>query len=63
MNIYIHKILPLIASPLFLIFLIIFCGIIFNSKKINIIGIIILIFCYVISIHQKNYYSVYFKLR
>tara|TARA_Y100000768_G_scaffold346226_1_gene293634 strand:- start:3595 stop:4341 length:747 start_codon:yes stop_codon:yes gene_type:complete len=45
MNIYFHKILPLIVSPLFLIFLIIFCGIIFNSKKINIIGIIILIFC------------------
>jgi uncharacterized SAM-binding protein YcdF (DUF218 family) len=45
MNIYFHKILPLIVSPLFLVIFIFFCGIIFRSKKMNIMGIAILIFC------------------
>jgi uncharacterized SAM-binding protein YcdF (DUF218 family) len=43
--IYLNKILPLIFSPLFLIISIIILGIIFKSKKINLIGIIVLIFC------------------
>ena len=44
MNIYLHKFLPLIVSPLFLIFFIFFCGIIFKSRKIIIVGIVTLIF-------------------
>ena len=43
--IYLHKILPLIASPLFLIIFLIILGMIFKSKKITLFGIIILIFC------------------
>lgn len=43
--IYLHKILPLIFSPLFLIIFLIIFGIIINSKKTSLIGIIILIFC------------------
>ena len=42
--IYLHKILPLIASPLFLIIFLITLGTIFKSKKISLLGIIILIF-------------------
>ena len=43
--IYLHKILPLIFSPLFFIIFLIIFGIIINSKKTSFIGIIILIFC------------------
>ena len=43
--IYLHKILPLIFSPFFLIIFLIIFGIIINSKKTSFIGIIILIFC------------------
>jgi uncharacterized SAM-binding protein YcdF (DUF218 family) len=43
--IYLHKILPLIISPLFFIILIISFGIIFKSKKISFLGIVILIIC------------------
>jgi len=43
--IYLHKILPLIASPLFLIFFLIILGIIIKSKKITLFGAVILIFC------------------
>ena len=43
--IYLHKILPLIASPLFLIIFLIILGTIFKSKKITLFGIVILIFC------------------
>ena len=43
--IYLHKILPLITSPLFLIIFLIILGMIFKSKKITLFGIIILIFC------------------
>ena len=42
--IYLHKILPLIFSPLFFIMGLIILGSIIGSKKINIIGIAILIF-------------------
>ena len=38
MNIYIHKILPLIVSPLFLVFFLLLCGVIFKSRKIIILG-------------------------
>ena len=43
--IYLHKILPLIASPLFLIIFFIILGMIFKSKKITLFGVVILIFC------------------
>ena len=43
--IYLHKILPLIASPLFLIIFLIILGTIIKSKKITLFGIVILIFC------------------
>lgn len=43
--IYLHKILPLIFSPLFLIIFLIVFGLVINSKKISLFGILILIFC------------------
>ena len=43
--IYLHKILPLIFSPLMLIMVLIIFGVIINSKKISLIGIFILIVC------------------
>ena len=43
--IYLHKILPLFASPLFLIFFLIILGTIIKSKKITLFGVVILIFC------------------
>ena len=43
--IYLNKILPLIFSPLFIVIFLIILGIIFKSRKINLIVIIILIFC------------------
>ena len=43
--IYLHKILPLIVSPLFLIIFLIILGTIIKSKKITLFGIVILIFC------------------
>lgn len=42
--IYIHKVLSIILSPLFLVLTLIIFGIYFRSKKISFIGIIILIF-------------------
>lgn len=45
MMIYLHKILPLIFSPLILIIILIIWGLIFESKKISYFGIIILITC------------------
>ena len=43
--IYLHKILPLIVSPLFFVLILITLGIFFRSKKISLFGIAILIFC------------------
>ena len=43
--IYLHKIFPLIFSPLMLIIVLIIFGVIINSKKISLIGIFILIIC------------------
>ena len=43
--IYLHKIIALIASPLSLIIFLIILGIIFKSRKINLLAVIILIFC------------------
>ena len=43
--IYLHKILPLIFSPLMLIIVLIIFGVIINSKKISLSGVFILIVC------------------
>ena len=43
MSIYLHKILPLIVSPLFLYLFLIFYGITFKSRRILIIGTLTLI--------------------
>ena len=43
--IYLHKILPLLISPLLIVLIIILIGTIFKSKKINLLGLLILIFC------------------
>ena len=51
--IYLHKILPLIFSPLILIIILIVWGLIFGSKKISSSGIIILIICSTPIISQK----------
>ena len=41
--IYLHKILPLIFSPLMLVIALIILGIIFNLRKFSLIGVIVLI--------------------
>ncbi|KRO54063.1 MAG: hypothetical protein ABS04_07205 [Pelagibacteraceae bacterium BACL5 MAG-121015-bin10] len=41
--IYLHKILPLIFSPLMLVIGLIILGIIFNLRKFSLIGVIVLI--------------------
>ena len=51
--IYLHKILPLIFSPLILIIILIVWGLIFGSKKIISIGIVVLIICSTPIISQK----------
>ena len=43
--IYLHKILPLIFSPFFFVLFLVILGIFRGSKKISLLGIIILIFC------------------
>ena len=43
--IYFHKILPLIASPLFLVLFLIVMGMALRSKKISLLGIVILVIC------------------
>jgi uncharacterized SAM-binding protein YcdF (DUF218 family) len=43
--IYLHKILPLIVSPLFFVLTLVILGIFLRSKKISLFGITILIFC------------------
>ena len=43
--IYLHKILPLLISPLFVIIIMVLWGLLVGSKKINLTGIAILIIC------------------
>ena len=43
--IYLHKILPLLVSPLFFVLILIILGIFIRSKKISLFGVAILIFC------------------
>jgi len=54
--IYLHKFLPLIASPLILVLIIILIGTFFKSKKINLFGLLILIFCSLPIISNKLIY-------
>jgi len=43
--IYLHKILPLLVSPLFVIIILVLWGLLVGSKKISLTGIAILIIC------------------
>jgi len=43
--IYLNKILPLLVSPLSIVLIIILIGTFFKSKKISLLGLLILIFC------------------
>ena len=43
--IYLHKILPLLVSPLFIVLGLIIWGVIIGSKKTSFMGIVILVFC------------------
>ena len=45
MTIYIHKILPLLVSPLFLVILLVLWGVLFKSKRASLAAIGILILC------------------
>ena len=51
--IYLHKILPLLFSPLFFIISLIIIGIILKSKKTSFLGIIILIICSLPIVSEK----------
>ena len=54
--IYLHKILPLLISPLLLVILLFFLGIKFKSKKIAFSAIFILIFCSLPVVSKKLIY-------
>ena len=43
--IYLHKILPLLASPLFLIMILVLWGVLFRSRRAGLAAISILIIC------------------
>ena len=43
--IYLHKFIPLLISPFFLIIILILLGIFFKSKKLSLSGILILVLC------------------
>ena len=51
--IYLNKILPLLVSPLSIVLIIILIGTFFKSKKISLLGLLILIFCSVPIISNK----------
>ena len=51
--IYLHKILPLLVSPLSIVLIIILIGTFFKSKKISLLGLLILTFCSVPIISNK----------
>ena len=54
--IYLHKILPLIFSPLFLIIILIITGYILKKRKISLIAIVILIICSLPIVSNKLIY-------
>ena len=43
--IYLHKLLPLIASPLFLVIFLFLMGVLFRSKNASLIGLVVLCVC------------------
>ena len=43
--IYLHKIIPLLTSPLFAVIILVLWGIYFNSKRASLLAISILVFC------------------
>jgi len=43
--IYLHKVLPLLASPLFLVIILVLCGLIFRSRRAGLAAVGILIVC------------------
>ena len=51
--IYLHKILPLLFSPLIILIGLIILGLITNSKKIGLLGIFILLFCSIPIVSDK----------
>ena len=61
--IYLHKILPLLISPLTLIIFILVIGITFKSKKFTISGVIILLICSLPIVSKKliNYLEINYK--
>ena len=59
--IYLHKILPLILSPLIFIIMIIILGSILKSKKLSITGIALLIFCSLPIISNQLIYYLEYK--
>jgi uncharacterized SAM-binding protein YcdF (DUF218 family) len=54
--IYLHKILPLLVSPLSIVLIIILIGTFSKSKKISLLGLLILIFCSLPIISNKLIY-------
>ena len=61
--IYLHKILPLIFSPLILIIFLILLGLTFKLRKLSILGIIILVICSLPIFSNKliNYLEINFE--
>jgi uncharacterized SAM-binding protein YcdF (DUF218 family) len=43
--IYLHKVLPLLASPLFLVIILVLCGLLFRSRRAGLAAVGILIVC------------------
>lgn len=63
MSIYFHKILPLLFSPMILILILFIIGTFFKSKKINLLGILIIIICSLPIFSNKliNYLEINYK--
>ena len=51
--IYLHKFVPLIISPLFLVIILILLGIFLKSKKLSLLGILILVVCSLPIVSEK----------
>jgi len=63
--IYLHKVLPLLASPLFLVIILVLCGLLFRSRRAGLAAVGILIVCSLpvfsnklISYLEKDYFLV-----
>ena len=51
--IYVNKLLPLVASPLFLVLVLVLWGIVFKQKLIGLLGVGILVTCSLPLVSQK----------